>query len=110
MLVLTRRRNENVHIRIGDTTVIVKTLFCDQGRCRLGFDAPANAIIVREEIANGSTIDPSPPTRRGRVAGKVTTRIASEAAISPVARVAEADDGVSTDNPGTREATVTDGR
>jgi len=48
MLVLTRKINQN--IVIGDADVVVSVLDVRDGHVRLGFDAPKNIVIYREEI------------------------------------------------------------
>jgi carbon storage regulator CsrA len=49
MLVLTRRKQEQVVIRIGDTQVVVRILKTGGGRVRLGVVAPRDVPVRRVE-------------------------------------------------------------
>jgi carbon storage regulator CsrA len=54
MLVLTRREGERVQIRCPDGTVVwVRLVLIEPGKARLGFEAPANVLITREELLRG---------------------------------------------------------
>jgi carbon storage regulator len=48
MLVLSRKRGER--LLIGDE-IIITVLSNDQGKVRLGIDAPKDVLILREELA-----------------------------------------------------------
>jgi len=50
MLVLTRKRDESIHI--GDDIRIV-VLGVDGGRVRIGVDAPKDVVILRNELVGG---------------------------------------------------------
>lgn len=51
MLVLTRRRNEQLVITLGDETVLVRVLEVARDRVRLGIVAPKEVTVHREEVA-----------------------------------------------------------
>lgn len=61
MLVLTRRRLEQLVITLGDQTVLVRVLEVGGDRVRLGIVAPKKVAVHREEvarrIADGDTRD-----------------------------------------------------
>jgi carbon storage regulator len=48
MLVLSRRESER--IRLGDSIVVTVVRLCGD-RVRLGIEAPANVLILRDELA-----------------------------------------------------------
>lgn len=50
MLVLTRRPNQVIHIHTSDGLIEVHLNDCNTNQARLGFVAPANVKIMREEI------------------------------------------------------------
>ena len=51
MLVLTRKRNERIHILVpGGPTIIVQVAQIETDQIRLGFTAPRDVRIVREEL------------------------------------------------------------
>lgn len=50
MLVLSRRSNESIRIKVGDVIVWVTVIENGPGKARLGFEAPADVIISREEL------------------------------------------------------------
>lgn len=51
MLVLTRKLNDRVLLQYPDGTAVWVTLIeIDRGRIRLGFDAPPDVKIYREEL------------------------------------------------------------
>lgn len=50
MLVLTRRPNQVIHIHTSDGLIEVHLNDCNTNQARLGFVAPANVTIIREEI------------------------------------------------------------
>ncbi len=62
MLVLTRSVNESIIIKVGNTIIRMKVDYAQQGRARLAFDAPDDALIDREEIylAKEAGIPPTP--------------------------------------------------
>ncbi|WP_104721997.1 carbon storage regulator CsrA [Helicobacter mesocricetorum] len=47
MLILSRKENES--ISIGDN-IIIKVISIDKGNVKLGFEAPPNLLILREEL------------------------------------------------------------
>lgn len=51
MLVLTRRTNEELVIKLGGETVTVRVVDVSRDRVRLGIDAPRHVAIHREEVA-----------------------------------------------------------
>lgn len=50
MLVLSRRRSEKVIIDLGGRLITVTIIEVDRGKVRLGFDAPTEIPIHREEV------------------------------------------------------------
>jgi carbon storage regulator CsrA len=50
MLVLTRRPDQAIHIHTSDGLIEVHLNDCNSNQARLGFVAPANVKIIREEI------------------------------------------------------------
>jgi len=50
MLVLTREREQVVHIKFGDVVATVKVVKITGNRVQLGIDAPKDVLIVRGEI------------------------------------------------------------
>jgi carbon storage regulator len=51
MLVLTRRKSEQLVITLGDQTVLVRVLDVGRDRVRLGIVAPKEVAVHREEVA-----------------------------------------------------------
>ncbi len=51
MLVLTRRKLEQLVITLGDQTVLVRVLEVSRDRVRLGIIAPKEVAVHREEVA-----------------------------------------------------------
>ena len=51
MLVLTRRKNEQLVITLGGQTVFVRVLEIANDRVRLGIVAPKEVAVHREEVA-----------------------------------------------------------
>jgi carbon storage regulator len=51
MLVLTRRKSEQLVIKLGDETVLVRVLDVSRDRIRLGIVAPREVAVHREEVA-----------------------------------------------------------
>jgi len=51
MLVLTRRKFEQLVITLGDQTVLVRVIDVGRDRVRLGITAPKEVAIHREEVA-----------------------------------------------------------
>ena len=52
MLVLTRKKGEQVFITVGSTEVAVKVVKVSGGSVVLGFNAPKDVSILREELIN----------------------------------------------------------
>jgi carbon storage regulator len=84
MLVLTRRKLEQLVITLGDQTVFVRVVDIGRDRVRLGVSAPKEVAVHREEVArrieaeNRHAIffnDPSPLSLRR--AGKLTPAAAA---------------------------------
>ncbi|HLA83967.1 MAG TPA: carbon storage regulator [Thermoguttaceae bacterium] len=57
MLVLSRRESER--IRLGDS-IVVTVVRVTGDRVRLGIEAPANVVVLREEIASDRSSAPLP--------------------------------------------------
>ena len=55
MLVLKRKKGERVRLRFGATDVWVTVTYCHNGVVRLGFEAPPDVEISREELLAGET-------------------------------------------------------
>lgn len=51
MLVLTRRKGEQIVIRLGAETVVVRIADVTRDRVRLGITAPRSVAVHREEVA-----------------------------------------------------------
>ena len=51
MLVLTRKKDEQLVIRLGEETVVVRVLGVVGERVRIGVTAPKSVAIHREEVA-----------------------------------------------------------
>jgi len=51
MLVLTRKKDEQIVIRLGDQTAIVRVLDVARERVRIGIIAPREVAVHREEVA-----------------------------------------------------------
>jgi len=58
MLVLSRRENER--IRLGDS-IVVTVVRVGGDRVRLGIDAPANVLVLRDELGSPGARETSPP-------------------------------------------------
>ncbi len=54
MLVLTRKKDEVIHI---DGGIVVTVIDIDRGRVKLGIEAPDNVKVLRQEIALRGTDD-----------------------------------------------------
>lgn len=50
MLVLTRKDGERIIIKVGDTEIVVTVAELSNQFVRLGFEAPRDVIIKREEL------------------------------------------------------------
>ena len=50
MLVLTRKIDEQVVIQLGDQDVVVRVVAIESGKVRLGFIAPPDVPVHREEV------------------------------------------------------------
>jgi carbon storage regulator len=59
MLVLSRRQSER--IKLGDS-ITVTVVRVSGDRVRLGIEAPANVVVLREEISEKRSSQQSPPT------------------------------------------------
>ena len=55
MLVLKRKKGERVRLRVGATDVWVTVTYCRDGVVRLGFEAPPEVEISREELLGGES-------------------------------------------------------
>ena len=51
MLVLTRKKDEQLIMRLGDETVVVRILGVMRDRVRIGVIAPQSVSVHREEVA-----------------------------------------------------------
>jgi carbon storage regulator CsrA len=51
MLVLNRKRHEQIVIRVGGEMVVVRVVDVGRGSVRLGIIAPESVAVYREEIA-----------------------------------------------------------
>ncbi len=51
MLVLSRKKDEQLVIRLGEETVFVRILNVNGDRVRLGITAPRSVAVHREEVA-----------------------------------------------------------
>jgi len=60
MLVLSRRENER--IRLGDS-IVVTVVRVGGDRVRLGIDAPANVVVLRDELGAPGCRDSVSPRR-----------------------------------------------
>ncbi len=60
MLVLSRRESQK--IRLGDT-IVVTVVRVNGDRVRLGIEAPADVIVLRDELESIDEVTSSPPLR-----------------------------------------------
>ncbi len=51
MLVLSRKKDEQLVIRLGEETVLVRVLDVNGSRERIGITAPKSVAILRDEVA-----------------------------------------------------------
>ncbi len=51
MLILNRKKHEQIVIRVGGEMVVVRVVDVGRGAVRLGIIAPENVAVYREEIA-----------------------------------------------------------
>ena len=51
MLVLSRKTEESLVIKVGGETVVIRILHAGSGRARLGVVAPRHVSVHREEVA-----------------------------------------------------------
>ena len=51
MLVLSRKKSEQLIVRLGDQTMVFRVLDVDRGRVRIGIIAPPEVAVHREEVA-----------------------------------------------------------
>jgi carbon storage regulator len=51
MLVLSRKKNEQLVIRMGEESVLVRVLDVNGNRVRIGITAPRSVAVLREEVA-----------------------------------------------------------
>lgn len=63
MLILARKPQESVYIEVEGREIKVLVLATGTGQCRLGFEAPKDVVIVRDEVEN-KAIRRVAPTRR----------------------------------------------
>ena len=61
MLVVTRKKSER--FKVGEA--IVTVVKCDNGKVRIGIDAPRDMNIVREELVDGGFGPRTEPRKRG---------------------------------------------
>lgn len=52
MLVLTRRKDQDIVITLHGEQIVVKVTQVTSGKCRLGISAPNHAEVLRREIYN----------------------------------------------------------
>jgi len=52
MLVLSRKKNEQIVIQLGDQKVVIKVVDMARDRVRLGVTAPAEVPVHRQEVAD----------------------------------------------------------
>ena len=57
MLVLRRKAGERVRLRFNGADVWVVVTYCRDGVVRLGFEAPSDVEISREELLGGESPD-----------------------------------------------------
>jgi carbon storage regulator len=50
VLVLTRKRDEQIVIQLGDQNVVIRVVAIDRDRVRLGIIAPPEVAVHREEV------------------------------------------------------------
>jgi len=50
MLIISRKARESITIRVGNDTLKLLVLTNANGRCRIGFEGPAQFRILREEL------------------------------------------------------------
>jgi len=58
MLVLSRRLGEKVVVMVGSKEIVLTVVDIDRGKIRIGFDAPAEFAIFREELLPPKNDDP----------------------------------------------------
>lgn len=51
MLVLSRKKDEQLIVRLGDQTVVIRVLGVMRDRVRIGIIAPREVAVHREEVA-----------------------------------------------------------
>lgn len=51
MLVLGRRQQQKIFCIVGDTRIAITVCEIQKGKVRLGFEAPENVTILREEVS-----------------------------------------------------------
>jgi carbon storage regulator len=51
MLVLSRKKNEQIVVQIGDETVLIRIVDLARDRVRIGITAPPDVTIHRQEVA-----------------------------------------------------------
>ncbi len=62
MLVLSRRLNEK--IVLPDLNITIKVVALERGRVRIGIEAPADVVVMRQELLEESQAAPSRCFRR----------------------------------------------
>ncbi len=51
MLVLSRKKDEQLIVKLGDQTVVIRILSVTRERVRIGITAPRDVAVHREEVA-----------------------------------------------------------
>ncbi|HZZ79913.1 MAG TPA: carbon storage regulator [Gemmataceae bacterium] len=51
MLILSRKKDEQLIVRLGDQTVVIRVLSVMRERVRIGITAPREVAVHREEVA-----------------------------------------------------------
>jgi carbon storage regulator CsrA len=51
MLVLSRKKNEQIVVQLGDETVLIRIVDLARDRVRIGISAPPAVVVHRQEVA-----------------------------------------------------------
>ena len=54
MLILTRTVDEKLFIKVGNITISITTIEISQKRVKLGFEAPREVVILRDNCKKGT--------------------------------------------------------